>query len=855
MRVQAPGLRERGKHPIDKSWQKKASSDEHAVRDARRSRSDANIGLAMGGASKLVAFDIDGDRGRASWAALEREADATAPQTLTSRSGRIDGGEHRIFTVPDSFDWRKVKNRVGMREGVDVRADGGQIVVAPSRHKSGARYTWSNRVPIAPMPEWLYEAITAPVPRAERARATSNASRDVAKRDTTTTGGSRYFETVLTNACRDIAATGEGQRNETLFRKSCSVLEYVVGMGLERSGPTTELEAAARECGLSSGEARKTLAAAWDKVKDGPGKVPPARPLRVVANMVGSHSSDPPDDATTEVLSRLSVNGENRPRKTLSNVAILLEHHPAWVGVLGFDEFRGEVSKRSPAPAAVALGHRAEPAGTWLDVDALRAVAWLETEIGVDAPRGMVEEAAELVARAHPFHPVRDFFSSLTWDGTRRLDAWLVTYAGADDNDYTRGVGVRWLISAVARTFEPGCQVDCIPVLEGKQGSKKSSLLRCLMPRREWFSELGTVGDKDTLQGLRGKLLLEMAELASLKGRSREKTKEFLTTHVDTYRPSYGRRAIDVPRQCVFAATTNDQHYLEDPTGHRRFWPVKVRAADVEAIARDRDQLWAEAVHRYRAGEAWHVDTEELRALCEAEQTERELGDSWDEELRAWLARPVVLERTATGVEGRVVDVSSGVLLKDALRGILGPDATKAPKSVEMRLAECFRRLGYERARAGETRQRVWRKKAGDQPDPRTTHDPKLSVSAERAALYAGSPRSLPSVCKQVDQVGQVGTGLRNKARQADPPPSADLPKEGHNADSGTALCAEHERQAPTLADLDLPDSFFDGPEVGQTGERLDHPDAAELSPCTCMAGPGEEHAGWCASLEQGAAE
>ena len=243
-----------------------------------------------------------------------------------------------------------------------------------------------------------------------------------------------------------------------------------------------------------------------------------------------------------------------------------------------------------------------------------------------------------------------------------------------------RSVGPKWLIAAAARIYRPGCKVDHVLVFEGPQGVGKSTCLR-ILAGDEWFAdEISDLGTKDSAQDLRGKWVVELAEVAALKRATLERMKAFISRNVDHYRPSYGRRSMDFPRQCVFAGTTNADAYLADETGNRRFWPVKVTGLRLEELVRDRDQLWAEAVVRFKAGEAWWLDRE-IEAFAAEEQEQRRQGDPWEEPILEWLGRQTKTEHT-------VAEILSG-----ALRREVG-DWTQADLN---RVARCLRANGYER--------------------------------------------------------------------------------------------------------------------------------------------------------------
>ena len=204
---------------------------------------------------------------------------------------------------------------------------------------------------------------------------------------------------------------------------------------------------------------------------------------------------------------------------------------------------------------------------------------------------------------------MRDYFGGLVWDGTSRLDQWLVTYFHAEPTEYVLAVGPRWLISSVARIYQPGCQADHVLILEGPQGKQKSQALRTLPNDEFWFTDrLSHIGSKDAAIEIAGIQIVELAEMDALTKAASSTSKSFLTRRHDRFRPPWGKHPITLPRQCIFAATINPPAggYLKDPTGARRFWPVSCHGMiDRDGIERDRDQLWAEAVARYRAGAKW----------------------------------------------------------------------------------------------------------------------------------------------------------------------------------------------------------------------------------------------------------
>lgn len=319
------------------------------------------------------------------------------------------------------------------------------------------------------------------------------------------------------------------------------------------------------------------------------------------------------------------------------------------LGAAYFDEFSGfPVLARSLREA---FDDRSAPTTVGRFSDAhLQAVGrWFGRAWGLKLDARSVAAAVAGWAQAVRRNPVRERLQDLRkgWDGTARLDDWLIRYCkaqtetdeGRDIGAYVRAVGARWLIGVVARAMEPGCKNDSMLILEGRQGARKSSAVRVLAEAidvsclREGF----TLGEgKDDLIALRGKLIVEWGELSGMGKRDREHLKNFLTQQTDSYREVYGVTESDWPRTAVFCGTTNEAHYLADSTGNRRFWPVKVGRIDIERLRKDAPQLIGEAVARYQEGARWWFDDsdprdEALLRLAEAEQVRRVGGVLWGE--------------------------------------------------------------------------------------------------------------------------------------------------------------------------------------------------------------------------------
>jgi predicted P-loop ATPase len=295
--------------------------------------------------------------------------------------------------------------------------------------------------------------------------------------------------------------------------------------------------------------------------------------------------------------------------------------------------------------------------------------------------KDVTHQAVDIRAHECRFHPIRTYLSNLAWDGKSRISTLFPTYFGADSTDYTSAISKMFMVGMVARIFEPGCKADHMVVLEGAQGTLKSTACRVL--GGDYFSDnLPDVSDgKDVSQHLRGKWLLEVSEMHAMGRTETTQLKAFITRQVERYRPSYGRKEVIEPRQCVFIGTTNRDTYLRDETGGRRFWPIKTGQINVKALARDRDQIFAEAVHCYRNGVPWWPDKDFERQHIAPEQAARYEVDVWEDNIAEYL-------KTNT-------KVTVGQIAKDALH----IETPRLGRAEQNRIAAALERIGWRRER------------------------------------------------------------------------------------------------------------------------------------------------------------
>ena len=440
------------------------------------------------------------------------------------------------------------------------------------------------------------------------------------------------------------------------------------GMELRRRGFTFEQMAEALPADPET--------AAWVAEK---GEADGARELRRIWDRAG-------EDAWKQ---RWQRNESGQPLPNLANAMIALRDDPALRGALAYDQMQRCAFVVSPLPGEDRKPeHTFRPIG---DTDVAMIQEHMQLAGLTRLGKETAHQAVDLCASERAFHPVRQYLSGLCWDRARRAGSWLVDYLGAEDTPYARAIGMLFLVSAVARVFEPGCKADYMLILEGPQGLRKSTA--CAILGGPWYSDslpdIRTEG-KDTAQHLNGKWLLEVPELSALGRAEAASLKAFLSRRVEQYRPSYGRREVVEPRMCVMIGTTNKTAYLRDETGGRRFWPVKVSAIDTDGLARDRDQLFAEAVHLYQQGQQWWPTPGFEAEHIAPQQSERYEEDAWEARIGGYLAP------------------RAAALVIDVAREALFIDTPKLGTADQRRITAAMERLGWAKGARGSKGERFW---------------------------------------------------------------------------------------------------------------------------------------------------
>jgi hypothetical protein len=332
----------------------------------------------------------------------------------------------------------------------------------------------------------------------------------------------------------------------------------------------------------------------------------------------------------------------------------------------------------------------------------LRLREIIHEKFAFDPSTDNVHTAVQTLANHHRFHPVSDYLDALVWDGQPRLDSWLVRYASVEDTPYARAVGSIVLIAAVRRVRNPGCKFDELLVLEGEQGNAKSQMIQVLAVKPEWCSDQKVFGlsGRDCIEALSGKWIIEAAELHGLRQGEVEGLKAFLSRSTDRGRMAYARTPTESKRQSIIIGTTNNDTYLRDLTGNRRFWPVVTNKIDIEALKRDRDQLWAEAATQEASGASIRLPQELWPVAAEQQQLrliDNPFISTLDEALRE---KSVAVEDEVTGLlkfePGKTM---TGIITMDGLWTILDIRPGQRGQHHNENLHAAMKELGWVKTR------------------------------------------------------------------------------------------------------------------------------------------------------------
>jgi putative DNA primase/helicase len=405
-------------------------------------------------------------------------------------------------------------------------------------------------------------------------------------------------------------------------------------------------------------------------------------------------SADPADDWQIMLLKKGYSTAANDCRE---NVSMVLEHDPALVGLVGWDEFAGRRVKLQASPWAADLSE-------WSETDDFELGLYLARKYGmVIKAASMIEQAVAYVAQKNCFNPVKNYLDAVAWDGTPRLATWVRDVMGADDNPYHALVGRIFILSMVARAYLPGCKMDTTPVFEGEQGRGKSTAMAVL--GGDWYKDTPfKIGDKDSYLQIQGAWLYELSELDSLNKAEATEIKVFLSSKDDDFREPYGRRTKNYPRRTCFAGTTNQSEYFKDTTGNRRFLPVRCGEINIPLLKEIRDQLFAEAVRLFQDGAEWHPTRKESEELINEQLDARMLEDAWEKRIRMYLNG--IAESDDAIPRQRVDVVDSYELITRALHIEIGK--VSQAKSESTRVGNIMKKFGWPKEKKTVRGDRGW---------------------------------------------------------------------------------------------------------------------------------------------------
>ncbi|MCI9453217.1 MAG: virulence-associated protein E [Dorea sp.] len=332
-----------------------------------------------------------------------------------------------------------------------------------------------------------------------------------------------------------------------------------------------------------------------------------------------SENSQDPD---LNWIKRMKHDGKGNIARTINNAVLILENDPLLKGKIVTDEFASCGLIIGKVPWSIETGRR-----RWRDSDDAGYYNYMELFYGITG-REKLDNALLLVGSQNRINDVKEYLKGLRWDGVRRLDTLLVDYLGAEDSAYVRAVMRKSLCAAVARAVMGAVKYDYMPIFAGPQGIGKSTFLSLL--GKGWFSDsLTTFEGKEAAELIQGTWINEVGELTAMSKQETNAVKQFLSKTHDIYRAAYGKRTDKYPRRCVFFGTSNEEEFLKDVTGNRRFWPVDAGVHPAKkSVWRDLpyevDQIWAEAYLYWMLGETLYLPKELEQAAEEMQESHRE---------------------------------------------------------------------------------------------------------------------------------------------------------------------------------------------------------------------------------------
>lgn len=689
----------KGKVPYQRDWTK-GTSRKTISQHITTGKADG-VGLITGTISGgIVAIDCDGQ------SALNHAVAQGFPDTVSFTSGR-PGRSQRLFYIPEIYWDGLAKRKVittGAGEQLEIRWNNHQSVLPPSAHPETEGYRWINSpedCPIAESPSWVIETLFFDDPEPE-------APTPKPIKTTTITPDVFPLESCLSKRNRELLqdGAGEGTRNDS-----------GIALALDLIGTANRLDQLGHRY---DGDPRGM----FDQFCD---RCTPPIAQKERDNIWKSAQKKNPGPACSDEALEICIDAWKRKNTTTINAdpeTPRANTQDPRANTQDPDYKRAMLAARLEKVQAVVgnrlrlntLNKKIEFDGEQLDSDDLRVQLALDENLSI--PNTDAGTIFKFIAQRNAYNPVVEYLERVSKEhgnDTSILTDFAQRYFGQDEAIYDTYIR-RFLVGAVARVMKPGCKVDSALFLQGDQGTFKSTFFKTLASE-EWFDDsMGAASDKDERLKLHSVWMVEWAELETMfKRKDISAVKSFLTTTKDLIRPPYGRDTKEFKRQCVIVGTTNEDEFLKDPTGSRRFWVIPVRQTiPIQLLEQERDRIWAAAYALYQAGEQWYLTREEAQ--------QQEILNQYFQEVDPW-------QDAVWNYIQHQIKVSTGEILEFCIK----KELRDSEKKDQMRIAAILKALGWERGKQGKdalgNRTPLWYKKTSflpqkvlqvlhDQPSP-----------------------------------------------------------------------------------------------------------------------------------------
>lgn len=641
--------------------------------------------MATGARSGVVVIDIDD---------LEAKLPGAIPTTYMRRTPR--GGLHLFFEVPEGVHIPTLQSFPV--KGMDLRGDGGYVVFF------GDGYEDINDHDIAPLPDWVLQKLLERPAKKERLTKLHTV-------DLSTEKGQKFYRAAEHDA--KTMDVGEAGTRDTALWLAALNLVCRRGMPVEEAANLLEEHYAPRvsEDGQHTVSRERILYKCQSAAETGTIEFSPwtqedfdhwvavCKPLIEKRNIEERRERYGLMDLTkaiearttpSKLKSRDMVPSPKLAKVSFADLCNILATHESWASTLRFNTFSQEFVAVDP------ILHM-DQAGFFSNEDVSAMRMWLASHLGLTAGASEVAAAMNRVARDNEFHPVREYLATLdeVKDPRKVLEDFARTGMGISEEISVTCVR-KFMMAAVRRVLEPGVKVDSVLLLQGPQGCGKSALLYALSPDRQWVQEsVPDLEHKDAQECLRGRWLVELAELQSVFRKSEAAVKDFLSRQEDSYRRPYDRGTTRTPRQCVFIGTTNDIEILRDPTGARRYWIAQTEGIDIGWIESHRDEIWSAALALALTDEIHYLTMEEGAALAEIQEPLEVFYDPWEPAIEKYLSDKTYVISAS--------DVYLGVFHASlATMGTLGEAARSevlrnCDRPLLLRIGSIMRRLGWQK--------------------------------------------------------------------------------------------------------------------------------------------------------------